>query len=325
VIIYSPSLNQFQSRDPFPGYAKLPGSQNGYSYANNNPINFTDPSGRDAIWCTAEYGVSSPACSSSSLIEFDSVSGQHWSTAEKMQVEMAAKHIGQRLAATYNEYMYGFKLSPYLQANMYYQYYCGPDEHPLTPSEAFLYFYGGRVLFYKTGTQFRGAWGRYTAEDPMPRTGIAVYTDADILSGIGGYRWATHEMGHYFEARVNGILGNSTVRMALDRTNDQFHIPLRGGEDDEIERFGTADIENISYGFADTGYGWQQSNYVSKVDLDSRGEEFADMFLGWNYNRWAPITDLTYYDVGQARSDFMDHHMARWIALVINHEKDKTR
>ena len=44
-LYYGLTLNHFQSRDPFPGYPKLPGSQNGYSYARNNPINYTDPSG----------------------------------------------------------------------------------------------------------------------------------------------------------------------------------------------------------------------------------------------------------------------------------------
>ena len=43
---YRPYLNQFLSRDPFPGYGKLPQSQNGYSYSHNNPVNYTDPSGK---------------------------------------------------------------------------------------------------------------------------------------------------------------------------------------------------------------------------------------------------------------------------------------
>jgi hypothetical protein len=36
------------TRDPFPGMAALPGTQNAYAYTGNNPVNLTDPSGRIA-------------------------------------------------------------------------------------------------------------------------------------------------------------------------------------------------------------------------------------------------------------------------------------
>ncbi len=42
---YSPGLRLFLSRDPFPGFAGRPQSQNGYSYTENNPVNLTDPTG----------------------------------------------------------------------------------------------------------------------------------------------------------------------------------------------------------------------------------------------------------------------------------------
>jgi RHS repeat-associated protein len=52
---YSPDLKLFLSRDPFPGYATLSISQNGYAYAHANPVNLIDPSG--AIAAPAGSGV----------------------------------------------------------------------------------------------------------------------------------------------------------------------------------------------------------------------------------------------------------------------------
>jgi hypothetical protein len=44
-------------------------------------------------------------------------------------------------------------------------------------------------------------------------------------------------------------------------------------------------------------------------------ENFADMFLGWVYNKWEenPLRPLPLTDKGQMRSDFMNDHMSKWI------------
>ncbi|MGQ9601035.1 MAG: RHS repeat-associated core domain-containing protein [Anaerolineae bacterium] len=42
---YDPSTGRFLSRDPFPGLAALPQTQNPYVYVGNNPANLTDPGG----------------------------------------------------------------------------------------------------------------------------------------------------------------------------------------------------------------------------------------------------------------------------------------
>ena len=42
---YDPTLGSFTSRDPISGTLKNPQSQDGYNYANDNPINLSDPSG----------------------------------------------------------------------------------------------------------------------------------------------------------------------------------------------------------------------------------------------------------------------------------------
>lgn len=204
--------------------------------------------------------------------------------------------------------MHSFKISPYLVDNEYFRFICGENGRPLTSREAFLYFYGGRVLFYKTGTANGTAYGKYEyIGAPVNRSGIKVYTAANITSPNTGYRWATHEMGHFFEARVNDIRGWGHVRNTLENTDN---IPRRG-----------TDNNVNTYGFAGTRYGWQQSPEATAA------EEFADMFLGWNYNRWEmdPVNGDDLSVLGQARSDFMSRYMASWIALVINRERQKTR
>lgn len=44
------------SRDPFSGFLGSSGSQNGYSYVHNNPVNLTDPTG-NCPWCLVAAGT----------------------------------------------------------------------------------------------------------------------------------------------------------------------------------------------------------------------------------------------------------------------------
>jgi RHS repeat-associated protein len=51
---YDPSIGRFTSQDPLSGSLSSPASQNGYNYANNDPINLNDPSGLAAACNTAK-------------------------------------------------------------------------------------------------------------------------------------------------------------------------------------------------------------------------------------------------------------------------------
>lgn len=55
---YDPTLGRFTSLDPVSGAASNPASQNGYNYANNDPINLSDPTGLSAqSWLMDKTGL----------------------------------------------------------------------------------------------------------------------------------------------------------------------------------------------------------------------------------------------------------------------------
>jgi RHS repeat-associated protein len=54
---YDPETGRFITRDPFNGVASVPPSLNRYAYGYNNPVRFTDPSGKDPLLYAALAGV----------------------------------------------------------------------------------------------------------------------------------------------------------------------------------------------------------------------------------------------------------------------------
>jgi RHS repeat-associated protein len=52
---YNPATGRFMSRDPEEGKAKVPASLHKYLYANGDPVNMTDPKGRESMFETGIY------------------------------------------------------------------------------------------------------------------------------------------------------------------------------------------------------------------------------------------------------------------------------
>jgi hypothetical protein len=48
------------------------------------------------------------------------------------------------------------------------------------------------------------------------------------------------------------------------------------------------------------------------------GEEFADMGIGWTYNRWETSRAGGWSDDGRARANFMSDHMALWLSVMLH-------
>lgn len=120
---------------------------------------------------------------------------------------------------------------------------------------------------------------------------VHVYTDiydeggnSKIPRQSTGARWAVHELGHAFESRINGKVGTwGYVRSQLP--------------DNVLNRDG----------FAGGFPGWQQSRVIS------RGEIFADMFVGWSYGQW---DTGEYLSEGRAKANFMTTNMSIWIDIA---------
>lgn len=268
---YVPGVGRFLSADVLVPDPTNPQQFNRYSYVLNNALRYSDPTGHVCYDHTAgpellgtcvnedgsTYSLLTPL---PDLILFD---GGGWTAAEMSVVNDGARQI----------------------ALMLYKASGGQFS---SPHQAFMAVYGGSVTFYKTGTECaEGCYGRWSGNNT-----INVYDDI-YKNGISripgentGAKWAVHELGHGFEAKVNTILGTNHIR-----NNLPTNIANRDG-------------------FAGPFPGWQQS----KCTIDCNGEIFADMFIGWAYGQWEtnPFTGALTNDA-TLKADFMTTNMSVWI------------
>jgi RHS repeat-associated protein len=152
----------------------------------------------------------------------------------------------------------------------------------LAPDEIFNRVFGGIIFEHVNYSCEEKCWGRTISSKD-----IRFYQPS---TGMLDPRLVVHELGHAFNAHVTNDLGKeNSPYTALDATYiNNPNFPKKTDEHD---------------GFAGEPFGWQQSE-----ETDS-GNEFADMFLGWTYHKWA--NDLA----GATRSSWMNQidHMVYWI------------
>ena len=293
---YDPSAGVWLVQDVHRGSDADPLTLHRYAYVVNNPVNAIDPYGYREIIDEDESGnpilgpppgsprtADEPDDGGGPHIRFTADEGQSWHDDDKEAVLNAARAIAGSMARTLRQ-----RNREYAKTGDFDLMVEAPASDVLF-SQVF-----GDVAFHQSASSCQdvhgvGCWA-FTA-NPQ----ITVYTN--VSQGRYTSQNAAHELGHLF----------------AQRSGRQPYTDLRA-EWDANPDFPRRDPNNIeSRGYAGLYFGWQQTRDRTE------NEEFADMFLGWAYNRWEEMDPSTgeLTDAGIARSNWMNTHMAEWIILAV--------
>lgn len=262
----------------------IPGAGNSqaydrYAYVLNNPINYTDPSGyatcEDMPWeCDAEGNWFGPATYEEMLATYGIVTtGEGWTNDELAEVYMAAFLEGSKAVTE-----------------------TGLWE---TPEEAFRAIHGDLEFEMVDGVcpDPDGCWGwaisahhihffrHYIAtrqvEDPE-NPGEFINVEYERNTNIKK-RLVAHELAHTFDIVIGMALGkkpSATLSMSMTEDREGLYPP-----------FGI----------------WQQSREITP------GEVFADMFIGYLWDRW---DFANFYTEATGRRNFMINYMPIWLSIA---------
>lgn len=232
----------------------------------------------------------------SEIITFQVDAGEVWHESEITTIRQAALDIGKAIVRDLD---HAREQPP------------GPSERPnadeeipdvptlMEPADAFLNVFARPVRFLrKAETPELKNWGFAARRDL-----IFVFRNAphffedDNFAAVGNRpQFAVHELAHAFE---NVILDAMNTKMGRDS------LP--------------ASLINRPNGF------FHFKRYQQSIEI-TRGEIFADMFIGWVYDRWqlsnssVPESPLT--EAGHARKNFMADIMINLIQAAISHNRN---
>jgi hypothetical protein len=228
------------------------------------------------------------------LVTFQVEAGQIWEESEKLTIQQAALDIGTAIARDINRIM---EQSLRLGAALTEDGEELPARQPIEPDVAFLKVFGRPVTFLRKANAVNGFWGQVRLRDLIwVHSNAPHFAAGDSPATVGNRpQFSVHELGHAFENVLLDAIGQKLGRNSLP-----------------------ANLVNRPNGFFPSGR-FQQSK-----DL-GRGEIFADMFIGWVYDRWQPINNLPdglLTDAATARKKFMDDIMVDLIQAAISHNNN---
>ena len=277
---YAGYLNRWLSPDTIIPQPGNPQSLNRFSYVRNNPLKYTDPTGHREMCDDAPCPTTANARPNSYGIRFTADAGVAWVEHDLNEVLNAAGTIARSLTAVLRHENW---IANHLEGVPLLRY---------VPTEVFRQVFG-IVTFNRNAGNCGNCW----AWAANPWGTVQVYVQ-NVAHGNYTAQNAAHELGHTFDWRT-GFQARADLRQ---KWNDDPAFPRR-------------DPANVDLrGYAGTRFGWQQSHSAEA------SEEYADMFLGWAYNRWETDVNGAFTPDGAARSNWTSSNMAQWIALAIDQQ-----
>ncbi len=272
--MYSPELNRWLSPDTIVPDPTNPQSLNRYTFVLENPLRYTDPTGH------RECDDGPNSCLP--LIPVNPFANPYGIQFTADAGTAWSEHDANEVLGAVGTI--ARRLTAVLrQENWMANRLDGVPLQRYVPAKVFLQVFGN-VIFNRNAGNCGNCWGR--ADNPWGT--VLVYVQ-NVAQNHYTYQNATHELGHTFDWRTDF---QGRIDLAA-KWNADPNFPQRNSDPD---------------GYAGEAFGWQQSISTGA------SEEFADMFLGWAYNRWGNNA------AGGARSDWMSTNMPTWTALAIDQQ-----
>jgi RHS repeat-associated protein len=253
---YSPEVGRFLTQDSWQGDYNRPLSLNRWDYAEGNPISRTDPGGYNAF------------------ATFSSEGQNTWSADDMRIVEDQTADVARAYADAINSYVLhtlwdpcnGIPFPVYLEL------------HNVSPTKAFYMIHGGPIHFEK-GDEVDSMGFTKSRNLIRFREHIMEAGDTQMHYFKDYPNVVTHEIGHAFDKAVYYF----TNRYADEDVPQSLLRPLEYDKKGNPSGRSYCDPNKPQilrcYGYAGGRGFWQfgQGGY---------DEEFADMFVGWTYQKW---------------------------------------
>jgi RHS repeat-associated protein len=287
---YDPLLGRFVSADTI---VPQPGSLlawDRYMFVLGNPLKYTDPSGHEICYedgyCIQKGATEDEIVSGWAAyygVTFISEKGTSWTYRNKKAALTAVMAVGSAFSN-----VFGYEIS---SADAFLQVYGLMDFEWVNS-------YVVNEIEYTTGAvavdSHHIKWASMSQETISQPGGIRT----EHMAFVDARNNVVHELGHAFAYHWSASIPGSDGEAIPNPAHPYNVFP---------GSFLTDQPDSWPVSPTSAGLTWRQ--HPSRFDngVSSRGEVFADMFLGWTFNKWGSG------EIGSQRRDFMTTNMVEWL------------